>query len=189
MGHITQEPVDEFAREEDLGQRNGSALPSNMPGSINGVWSSIIMFWIHEKIDACMKVRTLARNCWHRNESFPALHVTLAWVDAMRFKTMGKICEKSTKEQPFILQRRDNWNKDLPGRAPLFKLSHPNYSILQCLSPEIIFIINNNTLHDILQTTCVLIITVHSKLKIALNYCAFVLCIYILLQGILKFYP
>lgn len=58
-----------------------------------------------------MKVRTVARKQLHGNENFPDLHVILAWVDTMRFKRKGQICEKLTKERsvrPLSCNKRDD---------------------------------------------------------------------------------
>ena len=86
--------------------------------------------------------------------------------------------------------RRDNWNKDLLGRA-------------HNLNDIILIIVYYGVCHLKLLFLSLVIIpymivykarayqlsyfTVN--LNVALKYCGFVLCIYILLQRILKFYP
>ena len=97
MEPTSQEADNELAWEKDWSEERSQPCPAQCLAPEMS-WSSKNTFSVNKKGDAPMKVRILVRKQGHINESFPDLHVILAWVITMRFKRKRWICETLTKE-------------------------------------------------------------------------------------------
>lgn len=110
MEPISQEADNELAWEKDWSEERSQPCPAQCLAPEMS-WSSKNTFSVNKKGDAPMKVRILVRKQGHINESFPDLHVILAWVITMRFKRKRWICETLTKESSIRPLSYNGWLK------------------------------------------------------------------------------